>query len=309
MTTDSMEVGLQGFPEAALMAALTARAAEIEVCLDTLLPLEAGLEARLIEAMRYATLGGGKRLRGFLVMEVASLFKVAPACAARVAASVEMLHAYSLVHDDLPAMDDDDLRRGKPSTHRAFDEATAILAGDALQTRAFEVLAEEDTHSDPQARCELVAALAHASGARGMAGGQMIDMEAEGRTLTIGEVSRLHALKTGRLIQYAAEAGAILGRAPWQVRTQIAAYGRDIGAAFQIADDVLDAVGTAEQIGKTAGKDQAAGKATVVAILGVERAEAQARMLCEQSKAHLEHFGPEADSLRALASWVVARRN
>jgi farnesyl diphosphate synthase len=304
-----MEVGLHGTPEAELTAALTERAATVEIALDTLLPLEAGLEARLIEAMRYAALGGGKRLRGFLVMEVASLFKVAPACAARVAASVEMLHAYSLVHDDLPAMDDDDLRRGKPSTHRAFDEATAILAGDALQARAFEVLAEEDTHSDPAARCELVCALALAAGARGMAGGQMIDMEATGRTLTLGEVSRLHALKTGRLIQYAAEAGAILGRAPWQVRTQIAAYGRDIGAAFQIADDVLDTVGTAEQIGKTAGKDEAAGKATVVSILGVERAEAQARMLSDQSKAHLEHFGPEADRLRALASWVVSRRN
>ncbi len=309
MTVDSMEIGLQGTPQAALMTALTERAAELEACLDGLLPLQAGLEARLIEAMRYAALGGGKRLRGFLVMEVASLFRVAPACAARVAASVEMLHAYSLVHDDLPAMDDDDLRRGRPSTHRAFDEATAILAGDALQARAFEVLAEEDTHSDPQARCELVCALGLAAGARGMAGGQMIDMEAEGKTLDLGEVARLQALKTGRLIQYSAEAGAILGRAPWQVRTQIAAYGRDLGAAFQIADDVLDAVGTAEQIGKTAGKDQAAGKATVVSILGVDRAEAQARMLCEQSKAHLEHFGPEADRLRALASWVVARRN
>ncbi len=309
MTTDSMDVGLHGAPDTGLMAALADRAAEVEASLDVLLPLEAGLEARLIEAMRYAALGGGKRLRGFLVMEVASLFKVAPACAARVAASVEMLHAYSLIHDDLPAMDDDDLRRGKPSTHRAFDEATAILAGDALQARAFEVLAEPDTHSDPAARCELVCALGLAAGARGMAGGQMIDMEAEGQTLSISEVSRLHALKTGRLIQYAAEAGAILGRAPWQVRTQIAAYGRDIGSAFQIADDVLDAVGSAEQIGKTAGKDQAAGKATVVSILGVERAEAQARMLCEQSKAHLEQFGPEADRLRALATWVVARRN
>jgi farnesyl diphosphate synthase len=296
-------------PESALMEALAERAQAIETALDALLPLEAGLEARLIEAMRYATLGGGKRLRGFLVMEVASLFKVAPACAARVAASVEMLHAYSLVHDDLPAMDDDDLRRGKPSTHKAFDEATAILAGDALQARAFEVLAEEDTHSDPLARCELVLALGLAAGARGMAGGQMIDMEAEGKQLTLGEVARLQALKTGRLIQYAAEAGAILGRAPWQVRTQIAAFGRDLGGAFQIADDVLDAVGTAEQIGKTAGKDEAAGKATVVAILGVERAEAQARMLCQQAKAHLEHFGPEADRLRALATWVVARKS
>ncbi len=308
MSEDRMADG-QGPGEAALMAALADRALQIETCMDGLLPLESGLEARLIEAMRYAALGGGKRLRGFLVMEVASLFKVAPACAARVAASVEMLHAYSLVHDDLPAMDDDDLRRGKPSTHRAFDEATAILAGDALQARAFEVLAEADTHSDALARCELVAALGLAAGARGMAGGQMIDMEAEGKTLGIGEVARLQALKTGRLIQFSAEAGAILGRAPWPVRTQIAAYGRDIGAAFQIADDVLDEIGTAEQIGKTAGKDAAAGKATIVSILGVERATAQARMLSAQAVAHLEGFGAEADRLRGLAFWVVNRRN
>jgi farnesyl diphosphate synthase len=248
-------------------------------------------------------------MRGFLVMEVASLFHVAETCAARVAASVEMLHAYSLVHDDLPAMDNDDLRRGKPSTHRAFDEATAILAGDALQARAFEVLAEPDTHSDPQARAELVLALGHAAGARGMAGGQMIDMVAEGSNLTVAEVARLHALKTGRLIQYAAEAGAILGRAASPLRQQIAAYGRDVGAAFQIADDVLDASGTAAELGKTAGKDAAVGKATFVTLLGIERAQTQARMLSEQAASHLEHFGEEANRLRALAAWVVSRRS
>jgi len=295
--------------ESALQSALTAHAQTIEECLDHLLPQEAGLERRLIDAMRYAALGGGKRLRGFLVMEVASLFKVATTCAARVAASVEMLHAYSLVHDDLPSMDNDDLRRGKPSAHRAFDEATAILAGDALQARAFEVLAEEDTHSDAHARCELVLALGAAAGARGMAGGQMIDMATEGQTLTPAEVGRLQALKTGRLIQYSAEAGAILGRAPAPLRAFIVAYGRDIGAAFQIADDVLDAVGTAAEIGKTAGKDQAAGKATIVALLGVERATAQARILSEQAVSHLDHFGPEADRLRELAQWVVSRRS
>ncbi len=196
-----------------LTDALARSAGSIEMCLEFLLPLSAGPEARLLTAMRYSVLGGGKRLRGFLVMEGASLFGVSETCAARVAASVEMLHAYSLVHDDLPAMDDDDLRRGKPSSHKAFDEATAILAGDALQARAFEVLAEPDTHSDPQARCELVAALGAASGARGMAGGQMIDMLAAGRTLDAAEVTRLQSLKTGRLIQYSAEAGAILGRA------------------------------------------------------------------------------------------------
>ncbi len=298
-----------GHAGAAMLEALASHAQTVEACLDHLLPLEAGLEHRLIEAMRYAALGGGKRLRGFLVMEVSSLFKVATTCAARVAASVEMLHAYSLVHDDLPAMDDDDLRRGKPSVHRAFDEATAILAGDALQARAFEVLADEDTHSDARARCELVLALGAAAGARGMAGGQMIDMATEGQTLTLAEVGRLQALKTGRLIQYSAEAGAILGRAAAPLRAQVAAYGRDLGAAFQIADDVLDAIGTDEQIGKTAGKDEAAGKATVVSLLGVERATVQARILSEQAVSHLEPFGPEADRLRAVAHWVVSRRS
>jgi farnesyl diphosphate synthase len=278
---------------AALQAAMTAHAASVEASLDALLPPIDTAEHRLVDAMRYAALGGGKRLRGFLVMEVG--------------ASVEMLHAYSLVHDDLPCMDDDDLRRGKPSVHRAFDEATAILAGDALQARAFEVLAEPDTHSDPQARCDLIQALGLAAGARGMAGGQMIDMEAEGQSLNIGEVSRLHALKTGRLIQYSAEAGAILGRAAGPMRQQIAAFGRDLGAAFQIADDLLDAEGDSAQLGKTAGKDEAAGKATFVSLLGLERARTQSLMLSGQAAAHLESFGPEADRLRDLAAWVVAR--
>jgi farnesyl diphosphate synthase len=295
--------------ETMVMAALAERAATVETCLNVLLPESDGLDAPLYAAMRYATLGGGKRLRSFLVMEVASMFGVAETCAARVAASVEMLHAYSLVHDDLPAMDNDDLRRGKPSTHKAFDEATAILAGDALQARAFEILAEPDTHSDPQARAELVLAMGHAVGARGMAGGQMMDMAAEGIPLTLTEVARLHAMKTGRLIQYSAEAGAILGRAPTHLRAQVAAYGRDLGAAFQITDDVLDASSTAEELGKTTGKDEAAGKATFVTLLGIERAELQARVLSEQATTHLEHFGEEADRLRALAAWVVSRKS
>jgi len=288
-------------------AALAEHAATVEQAIDTLLPMPDGHERRLVEAMRYATLGGGKRLRGFLVMEVSALFSVARASAARVAASVEMMHAYSLAHDDLPSMDDDDLRRGQPSTHRRFDEATAILAGDALQARAFELLAAVDTHSDPLARCELVVALGLASGSRGMAGGQMIDMATEGQALTHDEVTRLQALKTGRLIQYSAEAGAILGRAAGPLRAHVAAYGRDLGAAFQIADDVLDAVGTTEGIGKTAGKDEAAGKATVVALLGVERARAQASMLASQATRHLAAFDGRADRLRALADYVVSR--
>jgi farnesyl diphosphate synthase len=292
----------------ALQAALAKVVAEVEAALDDLLPPPEGAEARLAEAMRYATLGGGKRLRAFLVAETAALFKVDRRCAARVGAAVEMLHAYSLVHDDLPAMDNDDLRRGRPSTHRAFDEATAILAGDALQARAFEVLAEPDTHSNPEARCELVAALGLAAGARGMAGGQMIDMLAEGQTLTVEQIIRLQALKTGRLIQFSAEAGAILGRAAPAQRMMLAAYGRDLGAAFQIADDLLDATATSEETGKTAGKDAAAGKATLVKVLGPDRARAQADLLARQAASHLESFGPRADLLRELAAFVVARR-
>jgi farnesyl diphosphate synthase len=294
---------------AELSAALTRVAGLVEDELDSLLPPEEGAEARLATAMRYATLGGGKRMRAFLVLEGAALFSVSETCAARVAASIEMLHAYSLVHDDLPAMDNDDLRRGKPTTHRAFDEATAILAGDALQARAFEVLAEPDTHSDPQARCELVAALGAAAGARGMAGGQMIDMLAEGQTLDGPAVTRLQSLKTGRLIQFSAEAGAILGRAPLMQRHLLAAYGRDLGAAFQIADDLLDAEGSAEETGKRTGKDQEAGKATMVAVLGIERARQQADMLAQQAAAHLDGFDERAALLRALASFVVERRN
>jgi farnesyl diphosphate synthase len=300
---DALETGSN------LSDAMVRTAGIVESALETLLPPVEGAEARLAEAMRYATLGGGKRLRAFLVIQTAKLFAVSPTCAARVAASVEMLHAYSLVHDDLPSMDNDDLRRGKPSTHRAFDEATAILAGDALQARAFEVLAEHDTHSDPQARCELVAALGAAAGARGMAGGQMIDMLAEGATLDGPAVTRLQALKTGRLIQFSAEAGAILGRAPLHQRHLLAAYGRDLGAAFQIADDLLDVEGSTEEIGKTKGKDAAAGKATMVAILGVDLARAHADMLAQQAADHLDGFGERSALLRALAAFVVERRN
>ncbi len=305
---------LDGREAGALRQLLAERAGEIETCLDELLPSAAGREARLLEAMRYASLGGGKRMRGFLVMQVASLFEVSRRCAARVAAAVEMVHAYSLVHDDLPSMDDDDLRRGQPSTHRKFDEATAILAGDALQTRAFEVLADVSTHADPTARCELVTSLAMASGAAGMVGGQMIDIEAEraqalGDEVGLPEVTRLHALKTGRLLQCSAEAGAILGRTSPAMRSQIAAFGRDLGAAFQIADDVLDATADADTLGKTAGKDEASGKATFVTLLGVERAAEQARVLSRQAVGHLSGFGADADPLRWLARFTVERRS
>ena len=305
---------MSGITSGSLPEAMAEAARSVEEMLDALVPESDGPEARLSHAMRYAVLNGGKRMRAFLVMQTADLFAVSPTCAARVAASVEMLHAYSLVHDDLPAMDDDDLRRGQPSTHKKFDEATAILAGDALQARAFEVLAEQDTHSDPNARCELVSCLGAASGAHGMAGGQMFDMlapalrEQRGRDLDAGEVTRLQALKTGRLIQFSAEAGAILGRAPVQQRHHLAAYGRDLGAAFQIADDLLDTEGTTEETGKVTGKDAAAGKATLVAILGADRARDHATLLARQASSHLDGFGPKADMLRALAVFVVGRR-
>jgi farnesyl diphosphate synthase len=293
----------------ALRDALNGAAALIETELDALLPVPEGEEHRLVEAMRYAVMGGGKRMRGFLAIETARMFSVNITCAARVAASVEMLHAYSLIHDDLPAMDDDDLRRGKPSCHKAYDEATAILAGDALQTRAFEVLAEPDTHSDAEVRCELVLALGAASGARGMVGGQMIDIVSEGKALSPPLITRLQALKTGRLIQYSAEAGAILGRASAPQRHFIAAYGRDLGAAFQIADDILDAEGSAETLGKTAGKDAAQGKATMVSVMGIDRARMQAEHLAKQAAIYLESFGEKANLLRALAAYTVTRRN
>ncbi len=295
----------------ALATAMAAAAAEIDRALDALIPPPEGDEARLFEAMRYASMGGGKRLRGFLVLEGAAQFGVARDAALRVASAIEMLHAYSLVHDDLPCMDDDDLRRGKPTVHRAFDEATAVLAGDALQTQAFLVLSEPETHPDPAVRAELCRALARAAGARGMCGGQMLDMLAEeaGRPLEEAEIGRLQLLKTGKLIEFSAEAGAILGKAPIQLRHALSAYGRDLGAAFQIADDVLDATASAEETGKRTGKDADAGKATLVGLLGLERARLQAERLAAQAQDHLDAFGEAAAHLRALADYTIARRS
>jgi len=294
-----------------LADALPEAAEEIEDTLDTLLPPPEGPESRLFEAMRHAAIGGGKRLRGFLVLEGARQFGVARASALRVAAAVEMLHAYSLVHDDLPAMDDDDLRRGKPTVHRAFDEATAILAGDALQAAAFGTLAEEDTHSDPAVRAELVRGLAYAAGARGMCGGQMLDMLAEEADAPLDEpaIGRLQLLKTGRLIEFSAEAGAILGKAAPSLRQALCAYGRELGAAFQIADDILDATATPEQAGKRTGKDAGAGKATLVTLLGLDRARLQAERLAAQARDHLDPFGERAGLLRQLADFTVQRKS
>jgi len=295
----------------ALAAALREAATEIDSALDMLLPQAEGPEGPLLAAMRYATIGGGKRMRGFLVLEGARQFGVSRQSALRVAASIEMLHAYSLVHDDLPAMDDDDLRRGKPTVHKAFDEATAIIAGDALQALAFGLLADDETHSDTAVRIELVRCLARAAGARGMCGGQMLDMLAEraGEPLDEPTVGRLQLLKTGRLIEFSAEAGAILGKASHYQRHALAAYGRDLGAAFQIADDLLDATATAEETGKRTGKDAAAGKATLVGLLGLERAKLHAERLVDQARVHLDSFGESADLLRDLASYTTQRKN
>lgn len=294
-----------------LRHAMADAAAEVDAALDALLPAVEGPEARLFEAMRYATIGGGKKLRAFLVIEGAALFAVSRDSARRTAAAVEMLHAYSLVHDDLPAMDDDALRRGKPTVHIAFDEATAILAGDALQAQAFYTLASDETHSDGWVRAELCRCLARAVGPRGMCGGQMLDMLAEEAAEPADEamVGRIQMLKTGKLIEFAAEAGAILGKAPPPLRHALSAYGRELGAAFQIADDLLDVTATAEETGKATGKDASAGKATLVSLLGLDRARIQAERLAAQASGHLDAFGERADLLRALAHYAIARRN
>lgn len=294
---------------AELAEAMTDVAAATERELESLLPVADGHERRLHEAMRYAALNGGKRLRPFLVHESARLFGVARSSALRVAAAVEMIHCYSLVHDDLPAMDDSPLRRGRPSTHVAYDEATAVLAGDALLTRAFEVLAAAETHGDPAVRVELIRALAVAAGMNGMCGGQMLDLEAEGEPLDIGAITRLQRLKTGEMIAFSCAAGAILGKASQAHAHALHAYAHDTGLASQIADDLLDAAGDAEVVGKTLRHDGEAEKATFVSVLGLDRARTQAEMLADQAVAHLDDFGSGARMLRAVAHFVVTRRH
>jgi farnesyl diphosphate synthase len=283
-------------------------ARSINATLDKLLPAAKGADGALMEAIRYSSLGGGKRVRPFMVVASAALFNVDEKCALRTASAVEMIHCYSLIHDDLPAMDDDDLRRGQPTCHVKFDEATAILAGDALLTKAFEVLAGEETHGDPRVRAELVLALALAAGDEGMVGGQMLDLKAEKSTLDMPQITRLQRMKTGALIQVSCEAGAILGKASKGARHALKGYAHDLGLAFQIVDDLLDVEGTPEEVGKQTGKDQAAGKATFVSLLGVERAREQADLLCDQAIEHLEIFTEKADMLRGLARFVVKRR-
>lgn len=265
-------------------------------------------EETILDAMRYSTLGGGKRLRPFLAVCSASLFGVSLDAAIEAAAAIEFIHTYSLIHDDLPAMDNDDLRRGKPSCHKAFSEAAAILAGDGLLTYAFQILANPRMHSDPNVRCELITALAQASGCFGMVGGQMMDLEAENKTLSVDEIIRLQRLKTGELFAVSCEAGAILGKAPHMMRNLLRAYAHDMGLAFQITDDLLDAEGTRTATGKNVRKDNAAGKATLVSVMGIERAREHSHILIRQAVSHLSVFDKKADHLRNLAEFVIARR-
>ena len=274
---------------------------------DALLPVPPDSRARLYEAMRYAAIGGGKRLRPLLVVAACRLFDVPFEQALRAGLAVECIHVYSLIHDDLPCMDDDDLRRGKPTVHRAYDECTAVLAGDSLHALAFELLGEAPTHEDPAVRVELIADLARASGPAGMAGGQMMDLVASQDEYDLDAVTRLQQLKTGALIGWCLEAAAILGRVPVASRTGLRGYAHDLGLAFQIADDLLDAEGEEARTGKRVGKDSDAGKGTFVSLMGVERARQQAQMLVDQAIGHLHGFGEEADLLRDIARFAIAR--
>jgi farnesyl diphosphate synthase len=302
----------------AFKARLAAAAAAVERMLDDLLAVEpkSGETARprrLVEAMRYATLAGGKRLRPFLAIETARALGRVDDAPVRAGAAVECVHAYSLIHDDLPAMDDDDLRRGRPTTHRAFDEATAILAGDALQTMAFEVLADPRTETDAGMRARLCAGLARAAGLAGMVGGQMLDIEAEtaAAPLPLEAIMRLQAMKTGALLKFSVEAGALLAGATGQASAAFDIYGRAIGAAFQVADDLLDAEGDAATLGKRAGKDAGRHKATLVAALGAEGARAELARLVREARAAVDAsgVGDAGDGLRAAADFVATRKS
>ncbi|MCW1428263.1 polyprenyl synthetase family protein [Novosphingobium sp. JCM 18896] len=295
--------------ESLLADGLARIARDIDEAFDQLLPVPQDPRARLIEAMRYACIGGGKRLRPLLLTATAEMFGVDRDAALRAGVAIEAIHVYSLIHDDLPCMDDDALRHGKPTVHKAFDEATAVLAGDALHAFAFELLADPVTSGDPFTRIELVATLGQSSGFQGMAGGQMMDMMAEESDFDLQTITRLQQLKTGALLGASVEMGAILGRIPPEGRTHLRGYARDIGLAFQIVDDLLDHEGDEKAAGKALRKDAEQGKQTFVSLLGPERARSQARMLVDQAVAQLGSHGAEADLLRALARYIVERNH
>ncbi|MGZ3195512.1 MAG: polyprenyl synthetase family protein [Croceibacterium sp.] len=280
---------------------------EVDAEFDALLPIPEDARARLVEAMRYAAIGGGKRVRPLLLAATAGMYGVDRECAVRAGCAIEAIHVYSLIHDDLPCMDDDAMRHGKPTVHRAFDEATAVLAGDSLHALAFEILSMPEISSDPYIRAEMVQALAAASGWSGMAGGQMMDIAAGSQQFDLHTVTRLQQLKTGALLGAAVEMGAILGHVPEDGRAHLRAYARDIGLAFQIADDLLDHEGDEGKAGKALRKDKVQGKATFVSLMGADKARDQAQALAEQAVGHLSGHGEEADILRALARFIVER--
>ena len=286
---------------------LTETADRVTVALDALLARPDGPEARVISAMRYAALGPGKRLRPFLLIEAGFLVGADERALLRAACAVECVHAYSLVHDDLPCMDDDDLRRGRPTVHKEYDEATAVLAGDALQSQAFELLADPETHSNPAVRAELVLRLSKASGPRGMVGGQMIDMLESESPRDLNTITRMQRLKTGALISYATEAAGIIGHAHEQERSALAGFSNDLGLAYQIADDLLDATGDEQAVGKALAKDENAGKANFVTILGIDGARQRVQLLADQAKEHLAIFREKANILLQSVDFVLDR--
>ncbi|KAB2957358.1 MAG: polyprenyl synthetase family protein [Rhizobiaceae bacterium] len=304
---------MTGNPAISFEEALESRALAVEAALVRLLDGrlrdgEIARPGRLLEAMRHGVLAGGKRLRPFLVMESAAIFDAGGEAVLRVAAALECVHCYSLIHDDLPSMDNDDVRRGKPTVHRAFDEAAAILAGDGLLTYAFDILADDATGLPAATRLELVLGLARAAGIGGMVGGQMLDLDAARARPGEAGIVTLQAMKTGALIRYACEAGAVAGQADAADRERLAEFGSAIGLAFQLADDLLDVTGDAAQLGKATGKDKGAGKATLVALHGQDWTERQLRGLVDQARTLLEPFGSKAAHLVEAASFIAERR-
>jgi farnesyl diphosphate synthase len=302
-----MPVNIIDCPAGELKAEAARVCTEVDEFFAELLSPTGDGRERLYDAMRHAALGGGKRLRPLLTIASSRLFAIDRDRAIRAGCAIEAIHVYSLIHDDLPCMDDADTRRGKPSVHKAFGEADAVLAGDSLHALAFEILADPATHEDPWVRNELVRDLARAAGPAGMAGGQMMDLVAEGETLDLAAITRLQQLKTGALIEYAVEAGCIMAKLPPEARTPYRGYARNIGLAFQIADDLIDHSGDAAAAGKPTGRDANAGKATFVSLLGEDRARQQADVLVSQAIEHLSTHGEEADLLRAIARFAIER--